>query len=151
MKATGVVSERDPHFLDPDVFDNISDSELNKSLDSLMFSIDHLQRAHLIAIYIEQLTPTEKGITHLDGGTIKGYIDAIQQKCWAVERTSRKLSSLYGKWSWKANNEYDIVSKTLAHKVDAEDKKYRGKKEKKSMTSDLIKLKSWKLLNDRTF
>ena len=74
MKATGVVSERDPHFLDPDVFDNISDSELNKPLDSLMFSIDHLQRAHLIAIYIEQLTPTEKGITHLDGGTIKGYI-----------------------------------------------------------------------------
>jgi len=87
----------------------------------------------------------------LDGGTIKGYIDAIQRKCWAVERTSRKLSSLYGKWSWKANNEYDIISKTLAHKVDAEDKKYRGKKEKKSMTSDSITLKSWKLLIDRTF
>ena len=64
----------------------------------------------------------------MDGGTIKGYIDAIQRKCWAVERTSRKLSSLYGKWSWKANNEYDIVSNTLAHKVDVEDKKYRGKK-----------------------
>ena len=77
MKATGAVSKRDPHFLEPEVFDNLSDNELSNSLDSLMFHIDHLQRAHLISLYVEQLTPIEKGSTHLDGGTIKGYVDAI--------------------------------------------------------------------------
>ena len=39
LKATGAISKRDPHFLEPEVFDNLSDNELNNSLDSLMFHI----------------------------------------------------------------------------------------------------------------
>ena len=151
LKATGAVSKRDPHFLEPEVFDNLSDNELSNSLDSLMFHIDHLQRAHLISLYVEQLTPIEKGSTHLDGGTIKGYVDAIVRKLWSVERTNRQLSSRYGNWSWKQNNEYVIVEKTIKHKVETEDTKYRGQKQKGSMTSDSVTIKSWKLLIDSIF
>ena len=151
LKETGAVSKRDPAILDPEVFDNLSNSDLDKPLNDLMFQIEHLQRAHLISLYIEQLSPTIQDITHLDGGTIKGYVDAIVRKLWAVERTNRKLSSFYGNWSWKLNNEYDILNKTLKDKVTNEDDKFRGQKEKNSFTADSITAKSWKLLIDKTF
>ena len=67
---------------------------------------------------------------------IKGDIDAIMRKCWSVERSSHQLPFfLNGNWSWKSNNKYAIVSKTLADKVEAEDKQFRGQKPKNTVTS----------------
>ena len=78
-------------------------------------------------------------------------MDAIVRKLWAVERSNQKLSSLYGNWSWKLNNEYDILNKTLKDKVTNEDDKFRGQNDKNSFTADSITAKSWKLLIDKTF
>jgi hypothetical protein len=150
LRQTGAVSRRDARVLEPEVFENISLSDLDSPLEDLMFRIDHLQRAHVISLYIEQLSPTT-GITHLEGGTIKGYVDAIVRKLWAVENTSQKLSSFYGNWSWKQHKAYSILSKTLADKVIEEDKRFRGQKTKCSKTSDAITAKSWKLLIAKTF
>ena len=72
LKETGAVSKRDPAILDPEVFDNLSNSDLDKPLNDLMFQIEHLQRAHLISLHIEQFSPTIQDITQLDGGIIKG-------------------------------------------------------------------------------
>ena len=58
------------------------------------------------------------------------------------EAVTNCLFFLNGNWSWKSNNKYAIVSKTLADKVEAEDKQFRGQKPKNTLTLDSVTLKT---------
>ena len=56
-----------PELFEPDIFNNISPQMLSQQMENLLFEVSHLQRAHLLSIYIEQLLPTSKDLTHYDG------------------------------------------------------------------------------------
>ena len=111
-------------------------------MDELMFRVTHLQRAHLLSLYIKQLSPLKEGLTHYDGGTIKGYIDSIVRRLHVEENKTRKLSLYYGNWSWKNNKAYAFLFETLERKVHEEDVRYRGLKKKnpKPQTQSLLLL-----------
>jgi hypothetical protein len=150
LARTDEVANKSAALFEPDVFDNISPEMLTQPIESLLFQVSHLQRAHLLSIYIEQLSPTAKGLTHYDGSTLKGYIDDIVRKLKAEECKNQKLSSYYGNWSWKTNCEYRILNDTLASKIIEEDARFRGQKQANACTSDSISMKSWKLLVSET-
>ena len=137
-------------FLEPEIFDNISESDLHKPMEELMFMISHLQRAHLLSLYFEKLRPVEENLTHYEGGTLKGYVDSIVRMLQVEENKNHKLSSFYGNWSWRGNNEYRILEDTLSDKIFAEDHLYRGQKQKNPRTSDSVTASSFKLLIRRT-
>ena len=107
--------------LDPEVFDDFPESGMHIVMDELMFRVTHLQRAHLLSLYIKQLSPLKEGLTHYDGGTIKGYIDSIVRRLHVEENKTRKLSLYYGNWSWKNNKAYAFLFETLERKVHEED------------------------------
>ena len=69
----------------------------------------------------------------------------------AEENKNHKLSSFYGNWSWRGNNEYRILEDTLSDKIFAEDHLYRGQKQKNPRTSDPVTASSFKLLIDEQF
>jgi len=92
--------------LEPEIFDNISESDLHKPMEELMFMISHLQRAHLLSLYFEKLRPVEENLTHYEGGTLKGYVDSIVRMLQVEENKNHKLSSFYGNWSWRGNNKF---------------------------------------------
>ena len=98
---------------------------------------------------MKQLSPL-KGLTHYDGGTIKGYIDSIVRRLHVEENKTRKLSLYYGNWSWKNNKAYTFLSETLERKVHEEDVRYRGLKKKNPKTSDSITPSSLKKMLLRT-
>jgi len=150
LVKTGKVFLKAPELFEPDIFDNISPQMLSQQMENLLFEVSHLQRAHLLSIYIEQLLPTSKDLTHYDGGTLKGYLDDIVRKMKTVECKSQRLSSFYGNWSWKNNAEYKILNETLKNKIIREDIKFRGQKQPNAFTSDSISMKSWKLLISET-
>ena len=136
--------------LDPEVFDDFPESGMHIVMDELMFRVTHLQRAHLLSLYIKQLSPLKEGLTHYDGGTIKGYIDSIVRRLHVEENKTRKLSLYYGNWSWKNNKAYAFLFETLERKVHEEDVRYRGLKKKNPKTSDSITPSSFKKMMLRT-
>ena len=117
---------------------------MHMRMEELMFKVSHLQRAHLLSLYVKDLSPIKDGLTHYDGGTIKGYIDSIVRRLRVEECTNRQFSSYYGNWSWLGNTEYTFLSETLQRKLVKEDKDFRGQKKKNSKTSDSITPASFK-------
>ena len=150
LVKTGKVTKTNTELFEPAVFDNISPEMLAQPMEQLIFQVSHLQRAHLLSIYFEQLTPTTRELTHYDGGTLKGYVDDVVRKLKAQECKSQRLSSYYGNWSWKSNCEYEILNDTLESKILEEDDRFRGQKLQNACTSDSISMKSWKLLVSET-
>jgi hypothetical protein len=150
LLKTGKVTKTNTELFEPAVFDNISPEMLAQPMEQLIFQVSHLQRAHLLSIYFEQLTPTTRDLTHYDGGTLKGYVDDVVRKLKAQECKSQRLSSYYGNWSWKSNCEYEILNDTLESKILEEDDRFRGQKLQNACTSDSISMKSWKLLVSET-
>ena len=136
--------------LDPNIFDNFSEHDMHMRMEELMFKVSHLQRAHLLSLYVKDLSPIKDGLTHYDGGTIKGYIDSIVRRLRVEECTNRQFSSYYGNWSWLGNTEYTFLSETLQRKLVKEDKDFRGQKKKNSKTSDSITPASFKKMMLRT-
>ena len=136
--------------LDPNIFDNFSEHDMHMRMEELMFKVSHLQRAHLLSLYVKDLSPIKDGLTHYDGGTIKGYIDSIVRRLRVEECTNRQFSSYYGNWSWLGNTEYTFLSETLQRKLVKEDKDFRGQKKKNSKTSDSITPASFKKIMLRT-
>ena len=136
--------------LDPNIFDNFSEHDMHMHMEELMFKVSHVQRAHLLSLYVKDLSPIKDGLTHYDGGTIKGYIDSIVRRLRVEERTNRQFSSYYGNWSWLGNTEYSFLSETLQRKLAKEDKDFRGQKKKNSKTSDSITPASFKKMMLRT-
>jgi len=136
--------------LDPNIFDNFSEHDMHMRMEELMFKVSHLQRAHLLSLYVKDLSPIKDGLTHYDGGTIKGYIDSIVRRLRVEECTNRQFSSYYGNWSWLGNTEYTFLSETLQRKLAKEDKDFRGQKKKNSKTSDSITPASFKKMMLRT-
>jgi len=55
---TGKVTKTNTELFEPAVFDNISPQMLAQPMEQLIFQVSHLQRAHLLSIYFERLTPT---------------------------------------------------------------------------------------------
>ena len=104
----------------------------------------------MLSLYLEKLRPVEENLTHYEGGTLKGYVDSIVRMLQVEENKNHKLSSFYGNWSWRGNNEYRILEDTLSDKIFAEDHLYRGQKQKNPRTSDSVTASSFKLLIRRT-
>ena len=130
--------------LDPNIFDNFSEHDMHMRMEELMFKVSHLQRAHLLSLYVKDLSPIKDGLTHYDGGTIKGYIDSIVRRLRVEECTNRQFSSYYGNWSWLGNTEYNFLSETLQRKLVKEDKDFWGQKMKNSKMSASITPASFK-------
>ena len=53
------------------IFLTISAIMMHMHMEELMFKVSHLQRAHLLSLYVKDLSPIKDGLTHYDGGTIK--------------------------------------------------------------------------------
>ena len=136
--------------LDADIFDDFYEPDMRVPMEDLMFKVSHLQRAHLLSLYVKDLSPVKDGLTHYDGGTLKGYIDSIARRLRVEESTNRKFSLYYGNWSWIGNNQYTFLTETLARKINEEDTRFRGQKKKNPKTSDSITPASFKKMMLRT-
>jgi len=42
----------------------------------MVLEVSHLQRAHILAAYIGKLKPAKQNMTHLQGNSLKNYLDA---------------------------------------------------------------------------
>ena len=60
LVKTGKVFLKAPELFEPVIFDTISPQMLSQPMENLLFQVSHVQRAHLLSIYIEQLIPTAK-------------------------------------------------------------------------------------------
>ena len=136
--------------LDADIFDDFYEPDMHVPMEELMFKVSHLQRAHLLSLYVKDLSPVKDGLTHYDGGTLKGYIDSIARRLRIEESVNRKFSLYYGNWSWIGNNQYTFLTETLARKINEEDTRFQGQKKKTPKTSDSITPASFKKMMLRT-
>ena len=123
-RKQSIVSE---NILDGDVFPDVSLAELLQDIQTVMLSAAHLQRGHL-ALYVTKLKPKIKNLTHLDGGSIKNYVDGICRKLKECESKSTELAERYGSWSVWTHHHYSKLHEKTAIKVYQEDKENRGKK-----------------------
>ena len=148
--------EKDKHllvqkgFFKPEIFSDVSSDLLLGNMYELMFTVSHLQRAHLLALFVKSMVPKKNNISHLDGKSIKNYVDAIARQIRFFESQNHKLSSLYGNWSWSDDNQYQPLREAMSIKIRNEDKKFRGLKKKNGRTSDSITAYSFRMLIRKT-
>ena len=86
--------------MDADIFDDFYEPDMHVPMEDLMFKVSHLQRAHLLSLYVKDLSPVKDGLTHYHGGTLKGYIDSIARRLRVEESTNHNFSLYCGNWSW---------------------------------------------------
>ena len=86
-----------------------------KPSDQLMVS--HLQKAHILAMYVSQLQPVTD-ILHLDGKRVTKYVDAIARRLRQLENKQHDLSD-NGSWSRADTNEnrYEPLRKAMTDKT----------------------------------
>ena len=146
-RKQSIVSE---NILDGDVFPDVSLAELLQDIQTVMLSAAHLQRGHILALYVTELKPKIKNLTHLDGGSIKNYVDGICRKLKECESKSTELAERYGSWSVWTHHHYSKLHEKTAIKVYQEDKENRGKKVTEPKTSEPITAATFQLLIQRT-
>jgi hypothetical protein len=142
-RKQSIVSE---NILDGDVFPDVSLAELLQDIQTVMLSAAHLQRGHILALYVTELKPKIKNLTHLDGGSIKNYVDGICRKLKECESKSTELAERYGSWSVWTHHHYSKLHEKTAIKVYQEDKENRGKKVTEPKTSEPITAATFQVL-----
>ena len=117
----------------------------------MVLEVSHLQRAHILAayMYIGKLKPAKQNMTHLQGNSLKNYLDAICRRIQQLENSTNAASEKFGNWSVHSHNQYHIVRQVLSRKVT---KKLfaNPSKQKKSRVSDFITNWLFKMLIDCT-
>jgi hypothetical protein len=136
--------------LDKKVFDAGLRNYFVEDLQSVMTKLSHLQRAHILALYVKYLQPLTN-ISHFEGKTLKNYVDAICRRLRELEGQQTVLSERYGNWSWacERDSRYDVLRKEMKLKIVTEDRLHRGTK-KPTRKADSITIKSFRLLLQRT-
>ena len=136
--------------LDKKVFDAGSREYFVEDLESVMTKLSHLQRAHILALYVKYLQPLTN-ISHFEGKTLKNYVDAICRRLRELEGQQTVLSERYGNWSWacERDSRYEVLRKEMKLKIVTEDRLHRGTK-KPTRKADSITIKSFRLLLQRT-
>ena len=115
----------------------------------MVLEVSHLQRAHILAAYIGKLKPAKQNMTHLQGNSLKNYLDAICRRIQQLENSPNAASEKFGNWSIHSHNQYHIVRQVLSQKVTEEHFAYPSK-QKKSRVSDSITNRSFKMPIDCT-
>ena len=115
--------------LDKKVFDAGSREYFVEDLESVMTKLSHLQRAHILALYVKYLQPLTN-ISHFEGKTLKNYVDAICRRLRELEGQQTVLSERYGNWSWacERDSRYGVFRKEMNLKIVTEDRLHRGTK-----------------------
>jgi len=115
--------------LDKKVFDAGSREYFEEDLESVMTKLSHLQRAHILALYVKYLQPLTN-ISHFEGKTLKNYVDAICRRLRELEGQQTVLSERYGNWSWacERDSHYEVLRKERKLKIVTEELKNQQEK-----------------------